>query len=204
MNITRSGVRNRCRPIRACRPTGPPTISESPPTRTSLRLGRSRSSALRRSVANCSGEVFSAVTVPVPARPRSDHPAAGRLAAGRRPGAGAGGGGGAGAGSGNGTVVGGPSGMVIPAPPRCSAGSRFRHRRRRDGITRWGGGVAGAGGGTYTGCGTPAYPPIGRFGERLRSRCPAERRPWWPSRCSTAVPIRTPVRPTGSPTVCRC
>ncbi len=56
ISITRSGVRNLARPISACRPTGPPITPESAAPIASVRLGRSRSSRLRRSSASGSGE----------------------------------------------------------------------------------------------------------------------------------------------------
>ncbi|CFE37575.1 Uncharacterised protein [Mycobacterium tuberculosis] len=57
-NITRSGVISRVRPISACRPTGPPTTFARAAPNTSVRLGQSRLSALRRSAAKGSGEML--------------------------------------------------------------------------------------------------------------------------------------------------
>src|SRR6202012_186909 len=64
-NITRNGVRKAVRPIIACRPTGPPTTSDSAAPRTSVRLGQSRSSAERKSAAKGRGETL-ARPVPTP------------------------------------------------------------------------------------------------------------------------------------------
>src|SRR3954470_24803525 len=56
INSTRSGVRNRWRPINACRPTGPPITPESAAPIVSVRLGRSRSSLLGRASAGGAGD----------------------------------------------------------------------------------------------------------------------------------------------------
>ena len=56
ISITRSGVKKRCLPISACRPTGPPMTPDSAAPIVSVRLGRSRSSRLRRSAARQAGE----------------------------------------------------------------------------------------------------------------------------------------------------
>ena len=156
MNITRRGVSSRVLPISACRPTGPPTSSERPAPIGSVRLGRSRSSALRRSAAKGRGRHRG----PRLLGRRSRGAAAGRSRSDHRAGGGTGTGSGGGGGP-IGTVVGGPSGIVMPGATsilgwmtvslggggggrrragldhrRCRAPRRTRRPRRASGRTR--------------------------------------------------------------------
>ncbi len=199
-NITRSGVRNRARPISACLPTGPPITCDSAPAE---RVGPAGQVAV---VGAAQVERPAAAATPwngaacAPLRVRSRFPALGH-----------GGGGGPGRRDTrrnrrprrlqahrrrsdrapatrrrrSGTVVGGPNGIVMPGATsmrrldhrlRRRRGAWRRRRRRRRRAHRRSRRSRSASGTT-------------------RCRCPPARRPSWPSRCRTAGPTRTPAPP---------
>ena len=189
---------DRVRPISACRPAGPPTVVDSAAPNSSVRLGRSRSSALRRSSARVAATPCRAPLLRLPTtRPRVTEAVALRHRArrgrrdgfsrrGRRvrePAAGTGQARApaAAAGRAPAAVRAGPApgqdghaGQHLDAGLRRGRlrrrliGRRGVYRRRRRGTTRVAADLAGVG--------------------KDSKSVPAGRRPWWPSRCRPAGP----------------